>query len=125
MSLPRRLLLALAGLMGAAGVALAAAGAHLGGDKLSTAALFLLIHASAVAGLAGGQTPRRGLLLAAGLLALGAFLFSGDIAARAFWGARLFPMAAPAGGMILIAGWLGLALAALFAPPAPPPRHDA
>jgi uncharacterized membrane protein YgdD (TMEM256/DUF423 family) len=112
MTTPRRILLALAGLMGAAGVALAAAGAHLGGDNLATAATFLLIHAAAVAGLASGAPNLRGLTLAASLLALGALLFSGDIAARAFLGGKLFPMAAPAGGIILMAGWLALAVAA-------------
>jgi uncharacterized membrane protein YgdD (TMEM256/DUF423 family) len=46
---------------------------------------------------------------------LGAALFSGDIALRAFAGHRLFPFAAPSGGMILIAAWLGLVAAALVA----------
>ena len=52
-------------------------------------------------------------LLAGSLLALGAILFGGDIALRALAGIRLFPMAAPAGGMILIAGWLALAAGGL------------
>jgi uncharacterized membrane protein YgdD (TMEM256/DUF423 family) len=43
----------------------------------------------------------------------GAALFSGDIAMRAFAGHRLFVMAAPTGGVILIAGWLGLVVAAI------------
>jgi uncharacterized membrane protein YgdD (TMEM256/DUF423 family) len=34
---------------------------------------------------------------------------------RAFAGHRLFPMAAPAGGIILIAAWLALAAAAVWA----------
>ncbi len=63
----------------------------------------------ALAGLMGAM----GIVLAAAS-AHGA-LFAGDVAARAFIGARLFPMAAPAGGMILIASWLGVALAALTA----------
>ena len=49
---------------------------------------------------------------AAGLV-LGAALFSGDIAMRAFAGHRLFPMAAPAGGTILIAAWLAVTVAAI------------
>jgi uncharacterized membrane protein YgdD (TMEM256/DUF423 family) len=44
---------------------------------------------------------------------LGAALFSGDIALRALAGHRLFAMAAPSGGIILIAAWLGLAAAAI------------
>ena len=43
----------------------------------------------------------------------GAGLFAGDLALRAFAGHRLFPMAAPTGGTILIAAWLALAIAAL------------
>jgi uncharacterized membrane protein YgdD (TMEM256/DUF423 family) len=42
-------------------------------------------------------------------------LFAGDVAARAYLGSRLFPMAAPTGGMILIVSWLVVAVAALFA----------
>jgi uncharacterized membrane protein YgdD (TMEM256/DUF423 family) len=44
---------------------------------------------------------------------VGATLFAGDVSARAFIGHRLFPMAAPTGGTILIAAWLALAIAAL------------
>jgi uncharacterized membrane protein YgdD (TMEM256/DUF423 family) len=43
----------------------------------------------------------------------GAALFSGDIAMRAFAGHRLFVMAAPAGGVVLIAAWLAIAAAAV------------
>jgi uncharacterized membrane protein YgdD (TMEM256/DUF423 family) len=48
-------------------------------------------------------------------------LFSADIALRAFAGHRLFAFAAPAGGIILIVAWLGLAAAAIgaFLHPAP------
>ncbi|HZS64129.1 MAG TPA: hypothetical protein VFA53_06495 [Xanthobacteraceae bacterium] len=42
-------------------------------------------------------------------------MFSADVALRAFVGHRLFPMAAPAGGIILLAGWLIVAAAALVA----------
>jgi uncharacterized membrane protein YgdD (TMEM256/DUF423 family) len=41
-------------------------------------------------------------------------LFSGDIALKALAGHRLFPMAAPTGGFISIASWLGLAVAAVM-----------
>jgi len=46
---------------------------------------------------------------------VGASLFAGDVALRAFAGHRLFPFAAPTGGMILIAAWLVLAAAAIGA----------
>jgi len=114
------ILIALAGLMGAGGVILAAAGAHaVPGAGLDSAAYMLLFHATAVLG--GSALFQQGVLwrpVALVVLAawvLGAALFSGDIALRAFAGHRLFAFAAPSGGMILIAAWLGLAGAALAA----------
>ncbi len=114
------ILIALAGLMGAGGIVLAAAGAHVApGAGLDSAAYMLLFHAAAVLG--GAALLQQGVLwrpLAVVVLAawvLGAALFSGDIALRAFAGHRLFVFAAPTGGMILIAAWLGLAGAAVAA----------
>ena len=112
-------LLVLAGLMGAAGVILAAASAHgTPGAGLDSAGYLLLFHAAA---LLGGTALLHQAMLSrtVGLVALAGFvvggaLFAGDVAARAYIGHRLFPMAAPAGGMILIAAWLVLALAALM-----------
>ncbi|MFZ0424597.1 MAG: DUF423 domain-containing protein [Xanthobacteraceae bacterium] len=112
------ILIALAGLMGAGGVVLAAAAAHVApGSGLDSAAYMLLFHAAAVMG--GAALLQQGALwrpLALVVLAawvLGAALFSGDIAMRAFAAHRLFPMAAPSGGFILIAAWLALAAAAI------------
>jgi len=113
------ILIALAGLMGAAGIVLAAAGAHVApGAGLDSAASMLLFHAAAIVG--GAALIQQGMLwrpLAIAVLAawvLGAALFSGDIALRAFAAHRLFPFAAPSGGFVLIAAWLGLAAAALL-----------
>ncbi len=114
-------LLALAGLMGAAGVVLLAAGAHgpHAGAGLDSAGQMLLFHAAAVvalvAALAQGLGYRPLALAGAIGFVAGAALFSGDIALRAFAGHRLFPMAAPSGGIILIASWLAVAAAALIA----------
>ena len=113
------ILIALAGLMGAVGIALAAAGAHAApGAGLDGAAYMLLFHAAAVLG--GTALLQQGALLWRPLALVvlvawiaGAALFSGDIALRAFAGHRLFPYAAPSGGMILIAAWLGLIVAAV------------
>jgi len=112
------ILIALAGLMGAGGVVLAAAGAHMApGAGLDSAAYMLLFHAVAVLG--GAALVQQGVLwrpLALIVLAawvLGAALFSGDIALRALAGHRLFAMAAPSGGVILIGAWLGLVAAAV------------
>jgi uncharacterized membrane protein YgdD (TMEM256/DUF423 family) len=112
------ILIAVAGLMGAGGIMLAAAGAHAApAAGLDSAAYMLLFHAAAVLG--GTALLQQGLLLRplaiaalAGWIA-GAVLFSGDIALRSFAGHRLFPMAAPAGGTIMIAGWLVFVAAAI------------
>jgi uncharacterized membrane protein YgdD (TMEM256/DUF423 family) len=112
------ILIALAGLMGACGIMLAAAGAHMApGAGLDSAAYMLLFHALSVLG--GAALVQQGLLwrpLALAVLAawiVGTVLFSGDIALRAFAGHRLFAFAAPSGGIILIIAWLGLAMAAI------------
>ena len=108
-------LLFLAGLSGAAGVALSAYAAHAdGGANLTTAATFLLIHAAAVAGLCAGGATRRGLLQAATLLVIGVVLFSGDITLRVLTGASPWRMAAPTGGVMMIVGWLWLSIAAFL-----------
>lgn len=114
------ILVVLAGLMGAGGVILAAAAAHAApGAGLDSAGHMLLFHAAAVLG--GTAVLQSGLLwrplglAALFAFALGATLFAGDLTLRAFAGHRLFPMAAPTGGTVLIAAWLVLALAALVA----------
>lgn len=114
------ILIVLAALMGAGGIGLAAAAAHMApGAGLDSAAYMLLFHAVAVLG--GAALMQQGVLwrpLALLVLAawvLGAALFSGDIALRAFAGHRLFAMAAPSGGIILIVAWLALAAAAIRA----------
>lgn len=114
------ILLALAGLMGAGGIVLAAAGAHAApGAGLDSAAYMLLFHAAAVLGGAAltqqGMLPRPWMMIVLAAWVLGAALFSGDVALRVFAGHRLFPFAAPTGGIILIAAWLALALAAIAA----------
>jgi uncharacterized membrane protein YgdD (TMEM256/DUF423 family) len=115
-----RLLIGLAGLMGAAGVALAAASAH-GGDasRLASASAMLLFHATAILGtvalierglLRGGI----GLIAAFGFMS-GAALFAGDLTLRQYAGHSLFPYAAPTGGTMMILSWLAVTLAAVVA----------
>ena len=111
------ILAAFAALMGAAGVALAAAAAHGEGDGglTRTAALFLILHAATLVGAAAlvaqveRQSLRRALLVSAFGLGCAAALFSADLAARSLAGGRLFPMAAPIGGTGRILFWLALA----------------
>jgi uncharacterized membrane protein YgdD (TMEM256/DUF423 family) len=114
------IVIVLAGLMGAGGVMLAAAGAHMApGAGLDSAASMLLFHAAALVG--GTALLQQNLLwrplglIVLAAWVLGAVLFAGDIALRAFAGHRPFPMAAPSGGVILILAWLGLIAAALAA----------
>jgi uncharacterized membrane protein YgdD (TMEM256/DUF423 family) len=113
-------LIVLAGMMGASGIVLAAAAAHAApGAGLDSAAYMLLLHATAV--LSGVALLQLGLLLRPLMFVilaawvLGSALFSGDIALRAFAGHRLFALAAPTGGIILIVAWLGLVAAAVGA----------
>ena len=110
---------AAAGLTGAGGIILAAAAAHGVPDpRLHTAANFLLLHAAATLSVCGLAlaVPQRGMwfLGAAGLFLAGSLLFGGDLSARVLAGARLFPMAAPLGGTLLIFGWALVTLAALM-----------
>jgi uncharacterized membrane protein YgdD (TMEM256/DUF423 family) len=113
-------LAAFAALIGATGVALAAVAAHAGGGGLAeTGALFLILHAAALLGLAAliglmrHDRLRRALTVCGSGLGCAALLFSADLATRALAGERLFPMAAPIGGTGMILFWL--ALAASFA----------
>jgi uncharacterized membrane protein YgdD (TMEM256/DUF423 family) len=107
-----RILILAAGLCGAAGVALSAAAAHLGGAFVGTAASFLLMHAPVflATGLLGTN---RILRIGSLVLLVGLLLFCGDLLARDFLGSRLFPLSAPIGGTLLIAGWLVIAASAL------------
>ena len=114
-----RVFLALAATAGLAGVTLAAAAAHLSGEPgLRTAADFLLVHAPVLVGLvalvATGLVNARVGRMAAALLLVGLVLFSGDLALRALARVPLFRMAAPTGGLALMAGWAMLAVAALW-----------
>jgi len=108
---------ALAGLSGAGAVILAAIAAHLVVDgRLTIAAGFLLLHACAVLALSGLSVSLphgRAWLWAAYVFLFGSFLFAGDLALLAITGRRLFPMAAPIGGTLLIMGWLWVGVAAL------------
>ena len=115
-----QILTGIAALFGCIGVIFAAAGAHAKpGSGLDSAGNMLLFHAPAViaacAAIVAGLIHRPSGIGAAILLLLGVALFSGDLALRAYTGHRLFPMAAPTGGMVMIGGWALLALAAFLA----------
>jgi uncharacterized membrane protein YgdD (TMEM256/DUF423 family) len=102
---------ALAGLLGACGVAVAAAGAHRGGGHLTdTASTFMLIHAVAVLAITFHwlDSRLRGAewLVTAAAMLLGCALFSGDLALSGLAGLRPWPSAAPIGGTLMLAGWV-------------------
>jgi len=111
--MPNRLLIFASGICGASGVALAAVAAHGGLPNVSVAATFLLAHAPAILaiGLISFNGPMR---WAAAVLLAGVALFSCDLAVRDLTDDRLFAMAAPAGGFMMMFGWLGIAVAALL-----------
>ncbi len=113
---PSRAELAFAGILGAVGVAAAAASAHGGDARLWNAiAMVALTHAAAFIGLSVlASRGIRALRLTALVIAIGATIFICDLAVRAYSGDRLFAMAAPTGGVLMIAGWIGVALGALF-----------
>lgn len=105
--------LALAGLLGALGVATAAAASHGGDTNLGIVGNFLLFHAPALIGLS--LIPRSRLVAISGcVLVVGLAIFCGDLASRSLLGHALFPMAAPIGGGGLILGWLLVTASALF-----------
>jgi uncharacterized membrane protein YgdD (TMEM256/DUF423 family) len=105
--------LALAGILGATGVATAAAASHGGDTNLGIVANFLLFHAPVLIGLI--LVPRSRLVTVAGYaLVIGLATFCGDLAMRSLAGNALFPMAAPVGGGGLIIGWLLVAATAVF-----------
>jgi len=114
----RAAVLAAAGLCGAAGVALAAAAAHkVQSPALVSASTMLLVHAPAAVAIAahsrGASRPRWWLAVASVMLSA-ACLFAGDVTLLSFAGTRLFPMAAPIGGSMMILAWLALAVVAVL-----------
>jgi uncharacterized membrane protein YgdD (TMEM256/DUF423 family) len=114
-----RILIVLAGVMGADGVILAAASAHLpDAARLASASSMLLFHAAAVLGSValaerGVIHVRIGIAAAFGFV-IATTLFAGDLSLRQYAGHGLFPFAAPTGGTLLIASWLLLAVAAAW-----------
>ncbi|MCU0885689.1 MAG: DUF423 domain-containing protein [Beijerinckiaceae bacterium] len=110
--------LMIAGLFGALGVGLWAYATHAGQPSGAIAAQMLLIHAGALVALTAARRadllPGRAAVFLISVLAFGVILFSGDLAMRALAGQRLFPMASPLGGVLMMAGWLGLAVLPLL-----------
>ncbi len=104
--------MALAALHGLVGVGAAAMGAHLtGGATMQTGAYLQMIHAlAALAALA--LLPKRWRAGVAALFVAGAACFAGALYTSVLTGVSLGPVA-PTGGILMMLGWLGFAIAAL------------
>jgi uncharacterized membrane protein YgdD (TMEM256/DUF423 family) len=120
-----RIALAWAGVLGATGVMLGAFGAHALKASLEasgmhevwdTASKYQLLHAAALAGLAGWlKSPSRGTPFAFWSVRLwvsGTLLFSGSLYLLALGSPRWMGAVTPLGGLALIAGWVLAACAA-------------
>lgn len=94
-----------------------AAGSHLGGgDFARLSSEFLLFHAAVIPGLvAWGRYSPTMVQVGGSLLVVGAACFSADLAVLAFAGQHPISGLAPAGGSMLIAGWLTVAVSAFTA----------
>jgi len=109
-------------LFGLTGVAAGAFGAHalkarLDPDALAvfeTGARYQLVHALALLGAAwvAQQWPGRAARLSAMLFGAGIVLFSGSLYALALTGVRGLGAITPVGGVLLLLGWLAMAVAA-------------
>jgi uncharacterized membrane protein YgdD (TMEM256/DUF423 family) len=107
-----RPLIIVAALLGATGVGAAAAASHGESRHLSAIAAICLSHGPALLalGLAGwGRLFWWSTILLAG----GTIVFVLDLGVREWLGHGLFTGAAPLGGLLMILGWLTLAVAAL------------
>lgn len=99
---------AIAALYCSVAIGLGAYAAHVAlpanGQRLERAALYLLLHGIAVIALTAPRTPTCLHRLASAVLLLGTALFSGSLCGLALLGAPA--TLAPAGGILLIVGWL-------------------
>ena len=107
---------ALAALSGFAGVAAGAFGAHGAADPmaktlLKTGAEYELIHTLAV--FAALAAPGRMARTAAWLFLVGGALFGASLYLLVLTGVRALGVITPLGGLLLLAGWLALAYAAV------------
>jgi uncharacterized membrane protein YgdD (TMEM256/DUF423 family) len=114
-----RILVILAGVMGADGVILAAVAAHQpDAARLAAASSMLLFHATAVLAVVAlterGVIHMRIAIAAAWGFVIAAALFASDLSLRHYTGDGLFPFAAPTGGTLLIVSWVVLAVAAAW-----------
>lgn len=112
---PRNVLFGtLAGLCGALAIAAYAGAAHGGENHLGAIAPLLIGHAPALLVLSLIVPNSRIANIGGALLVAGLVLFFGDLFMRDMTGNRLFPMAAPTGGSLMILGWLVVGISSWF-----------
>ena len=117
MSIPlRNITIFFAGLMGLAGVALAASASHGDARLLGSASTMCLAHAPALIALYAAWPHLRTAPIAAILFILGTTLFAGDLLVRQGTAQGLFPLSAPIGGIAMMGGWVAVTLGALLRP---------
>jgi uncharacterized membrane protein YgdD (TMEM256/DUF423 family) len=115
-----RLHAAIGALYAALGIGLMAFAAHRGevDSRLQTAALFCFVQGPAILAATalrqGGVGHAITSRLAITSVALGVALFAGDLALKALAATGLFPMSAPLGGVLMIAGWTGFGLSVFW-----------
>ena len=118
MGSPSGALIAVAGLLGGAGVGLAATAAHVqGSDALRVAAELAMVHAVAAIGLVAvaGRSHRPRLWNSiAGAMLLGAGIFSGSVSLGVLADLRQMSMLAPLGGPLTILTWLAVSVTGLM-----------
>ncbi len=118
-------MVATGGFFGAIGVATAAAAAHNDASGLlAPASAMLLAHAPVLIALYAARTHISFVSVAALILSLGTIIFTTDLAVNFInrtglnqtdlLADGLFPMAAPIGGVLMIAGWLVIIVCAFF-----------
>lgn len=121
---PRSPSLAAAGVLGASAVALGAWGAHAGAHLFDAtqrqawqlAVTYQALHAVALIGLAAVRVMRPHLLLRLAGVAwtLGTLAFSGSLYVLALGGPRALGPVTPVGGVLLLVGWLAVAVAGVL-----------
>ncbi len=118
-------MVATGGIFGAIGVASAAAASHSDTTGLlGPASIMLLAHAPVLIALYAAKSHIQFVSIAGAILTLGTILFTSDLAVNflnrtginqtGLLQDGIFPMAAPIGGVLMIAGWLVIIVCSFF-----------
>lgn len=103
-----------AAILGAAGVAAAAASYHAGDALLAPLSLIALTHAPTLLILSLAAPATRSFAIALLFIGVGAFVFCADLALKQYVGQGFFTYVSPIAGILMIVGWLVAALGAIL-----------